>query len=175
MAKIKNSFPEKIIIINTSSGFTLVELLLYMGLLSIILVVFTNIFTAIIDMQLGAQSTSNVSQDGRYTYSRLIYDINTADTVLEPASLGSTSAILRLTKNSQEYSYSLVSDNLVMTDATSAAALNGFNTKLSNLSFQRIGNVNGKHTFRINFTITSRSQLDGTPETKIFQTTAGLR
>lgn len=169
------NYKKKINQVKIVKGFTLVELLLYMGLLSIILVVLTNIFTAIIDMQIGSQAMSNVAQDGRYVYSRLIYDINTADSVQEPLALGSTSAILTLTKSGTQYSYLLSSGNLVMSDSTAAATLNGYGTTISDLSFQRIGNVNGKHTFRINFKITAISDLDGTPETKIFQTTAGLR
>lgn len=156
-------------------GFTLVELLLYMGLLTIILGVMTSIFTAIIDMQVGAQSTSNATQDGRYIYSRLIYDINTADSVQSPLLLGSTSAVLTLTKSGTQYSYLLTSGNLVQDDGTNANALNSFGTYVSDLSFERIGNISGKHTFRIIFTVTSRAEIDGTPESKIFQTTAGLR
>jgi type II secretory pathway pseudopilin PulG len=162
-------------IVHHPKGYTLVELLLYMGLLTIILGVMLSIFTSIIDMQIGAQATSNVAQDGRFIYTRLIYDINSADSVQEPADLGQTTQILTLTKDGEQYSYLLSSGNLIQSTADGANALNGIGTTVTNLSFQRIGNEGGKHTFQIVFDITARGDIDGTPETKRFQTTAGLR
>lgn len=159
------------------AGFTLIELLVYMGLLSILLVALTTIFTAIIDTQLNAQTTSYVSQDGRYIYSRFIYDINNASSVQTPTGLGSTSASLVLTKDGVQVTYALSGNNLVMTDNTGSYTMNSFGTTISNLSFKRVGNTgvsNPKDTFQISFTV-SGNRPDSSPEVKEFQTTAGLR
>jgi type II secretory pathway pseudopilin PulG len=162
---------------NLRAGFTLVELLVYMGLLSIVLVAMTTIFTTIIDTQLNAQTTSYVSQDGRYIYSRFIHDINNATSVQAPAGLGSTSASLVLTKDGTQVTYALSGNNLVMTDNTGSYTMNSFGTTISHVSFKRVGNtgiINPKDTFQISFTV-SGNRPDSSPEVKDFQTTAGLR
>ena len=86
-------------------GFTLVEMLLYMGLLSILLLIFANIFTTILETQLSSQSTASVTQDGRFIYSRLIYDINRAQSVSLPATLGAVSPALQMQINGSAYLY----------------------------------------------------------------------
>lgn len=159
------------------SGFTLVELLVYMGLLSILLVALTTIFTAIIDTQLNAQTTSYVSQDGRYIYSRFIHDVNNASSVQTPSSLGSTSASLVFTKDGSSVTYALSGGDLVMTDNTGSYNMNSFGTAISDFSVMRVGNTgvnNPKDTFQISFTV-SGNRPDSSPEVKEFQTTAGLR
>ncbi len=92
--KKKKIINNKYLIVNSTSGFTflkkkqtgftLVELLIYMGLLTIMVLIFTDIFTSIIDNQLGSENTSNVADDGRYIYSRFIYDVNRADSIVSP-------------------------------------------------------------------------------------------
>jgi type II secretory pathway pseudopilin PulG len=159
----------------SQSGFTLVELLMYMGLLSLLLVALTTIFVAIIDTQLNAQTTSYVAQDGRYIYSRLIADIHKASSVQAPLNLGDTTNALQMTVSSSSATYSLTDGNLVMTDSSGSHIMNSFGTTVSGLTFTRIGNVNGKHTFRINFTVSGNREADSSPEVKDFQTTAGLR
>src|SRR5690242_20616871 len=66
-------------------GFTLIELLIYMGIFSILLLILTKMFTAIIDVHLESQATSSVSQDGNYIMTRLSSDIRKAKTVVLPA------------------------------------------------------------------------------------------
>lgn len=158
-----------------NSGFTLVELIIYMGLLTMLILIFTQIFTSILDNQLSSESNSQVAEDGRYIYSRFIYDVNRAQSIVTPANLGDSSNTLSLIINNQAYNYASSSGNLLLTDPTGSYALNGFGTKISNLQFTKIGNVNGKPTVRINFTIVSNISLHGVSETKSFQTTAGLR
>lgn len=154
-------------------GFTIVELVIYMGILAFILLMLTDILVAALNVQLATQSTSQVSQDGRYIYNRLIYDINNASSVSAPLNLGSTSATLALSKNSTNYTYALNNGNLQVTTPAGTDQLNSVDTQIADLQFRRIGNVAGKPTFRINFTVIGK--IKGTTDSAIFQTTAGLR
>lgn len=158
------------------AGFSLVELIVYMGILSALLVVFTDIFTSILDNELSSQRTSSVAQDGRYIYSRLIYDINRAQGIVLPANLGDTSVSLQAVIAGKLYTYALSNGNLTITDDTGTSyMLNSYDTTISGLQFTRLGNATGKHTFRINFDVTGKILMHGTTEVKSFQTTAGLR
>lgn len=156
-------------------GFTLVELLIYMGLLAVLILIFTDIFTAIIDNQLGSKNTSNVADDGRYLYSRFIYDVERATQVTEPADFGSSSAALTLVINGQNYKYSLQNNNLLITDPAGSYVLNGEGSSVSNLLFTKVGSSSAKDTVRINFTIVGNITTRGISDQQTFQTTAGLR
>ena len=157
------------------AGFTLVELLIYMGLLAVLVLVFTEIFMAIIDNQLGSKNTSNVADDGRYVYSRFIYDVERASQVTQPADFGSSSATLTLIIEGQNYTYSLSNNNLLVTDPSGSYVLNGEGSSISNLLFTKVGSPSAKDTVRINFTIVGNVTTRGISDQQTFQTTAGLR
>lgn len=161
---------------SASAGFTLVELIIYMGILSVLILTFTDIFASIIDNQLGSQDTSNVSIDGRFIYSRFIYDVNRAQSVADPTPAGSTSANLNLVINGQNYVYSLdPNNNLVLTSPDGSFSLNGEGTTVSGLLFTNVGTTSAKNTVRLNFTITGTIKTHGAIQREDFQTTAGLR
>lgn len=162
-------------IFKSKKGFTLVELAIYMGISMVILLTLTELLVAILNTKLTTQSTTGIAQDGRYIYTRFIYDINRADSVSTPANLGDTSSSLVLTIGGITYTYSIQNGNLVFTDPQGINALNGNDTQISDVTFQRIGNGNGKDTFKINYVITSKVVNKGAADTQSFQTTAGLR
>lgn len=155
-------------------GFTLVELIMSIGILAILLTILTNAFGSILDVQLDSVATSVVDQDGRYMLAKLIHDTQNASAILQPA-VGSSSAILQITMNSQNYTYSLNNGNFQITDNTGTENLNSTDTAVSGLTFQRIGIGNIYDTVRTSFVLTSRSVLRGVPETKTYQTTLGLQ
>lgn len=160
---------------NVNPGFTLVELLIYMGLLTVLVLMFTDIFITIIDNQLGSKNTSSVADDGRYIYSRFIYDIKRASQVTEPSAFGSSSATLRLVIDGQNYTYSQQSNNLLVTDPNGSYVLNGEGSSITNLLFTKVGTPSAKDTVKLNLTITGNVATRGILDQQIFQTTAGLR
>jgi len=160
---------------NARAGFSMIELSIYMGILAILILVLTDIAASILNVTLSYQSTSSVSRDGRYIYSRLIYDINRAESASQPASLGDTTQAMQLTISGKNYDYAISGDNLTLTEETGSYILNSPDTRISNLEFTRIGNTSGKHTFRINFDVISKINVNNRFETAEFQTTAGLR
>jgi len=158
-------------------GTTLIELLMYMGLLMILLGIITNIFTSALDVQSESQSTSSVEQDGRFILSRLSYDIQRAQTIVIPASLGQQAATIQLTIDGILYSYSIdSSSNLQLVNSLGTNIINSYDSNVSNFSAQRIGNAGGvEDTLKISFTLTSRTQRIGSIETRQFQTTIAKR
>jgi type II secretory pathway pseudopilin PulG len=160
---------------NGQTGFTLVELIVYMGLLSILLLVFTDIFTSILDTQLSSRNTSSVADDGRYIYSRFIYDVNRAQTIVEPSSYGVPSSQMTITIDGQNYTYSLTNNILTLTDSTGTYALNGDGSQVTSLKFTKIGATSTKDTVQINFTIQGAIPNHGIIDKEVFQTTAGIR
>ena len=157
------------------TGFTLVELIIYFGIFSFLLLILTSVFTSSLSSQLESESLSSVEQDGRFILLRLARDIQSASSITVPANPGSNSSDLQLTIDGQNYIYSLSGDNLILTNNNGVNNLNNFNTIVSDLAFSRIGNPNGKNTIKISFITTTKTNLNGVNEFKEFETTIGTR
>ena len=156
-------------------GVTIVELLLYMGLLSILIVILVDIFVSILDVQTESESFSSVTQDGRFLTSRLVNDIHNARNILVPATNGSQSATMQMVIGGITYSYAVTNGNLVLTNNFGTDVLNGYNTTVSNLLFKRYGNTNGKPTVQITFTLTGNTLQHKGVEKQDFQITGSTR
>ena len=155
-------------------GYSIVETVLYVGMLSVFIVLLTGIFISTLDIKLESESISDIQQDGRYIIAKLAYDINRAQSIEAPA-LGVTGNSLNITVNGTAESFSLSGSKLQITKNSSTDDLSGYNSLISNLTFQRLGNPNGKNNIKISFTITSLSQRTSGSESKTYQTTVGIR
>lgn len=156
-------------------GFTIVELLLYMGLLTVFMVIMTRMFTSILDVQLESVSTGAVAQDSRYLYTRLLYDVKRAASIVTPAVVGETTNSLTIMIGTVATTYTVSTDALVLINDMGVNRLNSYATRVRDLSFQRLGTGEGKHSIRIMFTIDSTTQKVSGPETKTVTTTVALR
>lgn len=164
----------------SEKGFTLVELLLYMGIFSILLVVLLQIFTSILSVHAESQATSSVNQDGSYIMARLSSDIRRASAVVIPT-LGASSNSLHITGNAIDETYALNGGNLLLTDNSTSTTdqLNSVDTT-ANINFTTLGNgsivPNSKSTVRIVLTVTSKVVRVGSGlQTETFETTVGTR
>lgn len=158
-------------------GMTLIELVLYMGLLILLISVLSSIFSAIIDVQLNSTSVSSVDQDGNFILSKLTHDVASSSATLVPLNPGTVSNTMQITINSINYTYSVNSSNnlQIVNNSTNATdVLNSYNTKVSGLTFTRIGTGGNSDTVQVSYTITSRiRERAGEYETKSFTTSLG--
>lgn len=152
----------------------MIELLMYMGLLSILVGVLSTLFVTILETQVESSATSSVDQDGRYVLARMNYDMHQAQQIVSPSSPGQTASTLQIKVNSINYTYSVNNGNLQLTIASQASNLNSTLSTISNVTFQRIGDGDNDDTIRFNFTAASKKQVHAGPETRSFQTTLGL-
>lgn len=169
-------------LIKQQRGITLVELLLYMGIFSILLMVLVELFGTIVNVNLEAQSTSAVSQDGRFILNRITYDVRQAKTFTQPASAGASGTVLQFTTSGgTTYKYWLSGNNLMLDNLTvspnTSDQLNSVGTTVSNLSFTRVQTTgtSGKNTITVSFTLTSTTRDQKGYQTENFQTTIGMR
>lgn len=157
-------------------GFTIVEIILYLGLLSIFLLVLLDLFTGSINIGLSSQSSSVLNEDNQYILSRLMYDAARADTIVTPSGLGTTSNTLVFTSGGVTYTYTLTSGNLTLSNSTTTQNLNSLDTSLTNISFKRLGNVDGKPTVQVIYTIQSNiKSTTSSIESRDMQITVGTR
>ena len=159
------------------SGFTLIELVVYMGILTILLGVLGSIFTEIVNVQLSSKSTSSVNQDGRYLLSKLLYDVKSSSNIVTPATPGTQTNTMKITINSIDYTYSVDSNSNLQVSygVNQKDVLNSYDTSLSNVTFTRIGNGGSTDTVRVSFTLTSRTRdkQGQQPDSQSFATTLG--
>lgn len=162
---------------STRKGMTLIELVIYMGMLILLISVLSSIFSAIVDVQLNSNSVSSVDQDGNYLLAKLTHDVASSSAILVPLTPGTVSNTLQLTINSINYTYSINAGNnfqIVNNSTNETNVLNSYNTKVSGLTFTRIGNGGTGDTVQVAYTITSRiKERAGEYETKSFTTSLG--
>lgn len=166
---------KQVLIKKISRGFTLVELLVYMALMSIFLLVLLDIFTTTLNFKLSSESSSAISQDASYVLAKLSYDINNAESITTPAP-GVTGSTLQLVTGGVSSTFSLSNGNLVKTIGGVSMSLNSLDTGFDSITFKNIGNAGGKPTVQIVFTIRGNIILaGGGTETKVINTTVGVR
>lgn len=155
------------------SGFTLIEILMTLGIVSILLITLTQVFSGIINLRLKNDITTTLAQDSRYLFSILEYDLVSASNVTSPATSTSGSN-LNLTSRGQNISYSY--------DGTTLSRSVGGDTvpvitesELSSFTVSRGLDLGGKPVITIQYTLTTPAVSDSPSQSRSFETTYGLR
>ena len=165
-------------ITNVQSGFSLVELLLYMAILSVFLIILTGIFTSALDVQLESESSSSEEQDGNYILAKLNYDVHRAKNISIPSSVGGSGSTLKILVDGIDYIYSIdANSNLILVNDLGTNSLNSYDSSVSSFLVWRLGNIGGiEDALKISYTIASRTKRTSGSETpRSFQTTLSLR
>src|SRR5258707_6844496 len=89
------------------NGYTLIEILLYLALLTIFLYSLTNLFIGSLDVKLETEANSAVAEDGRYLLTKLRYDITEASSITTPGAVGNAGSTLKLVSGATTYTNSL--------------------------------------------------------------------
>jgi type II secretory pathway pseudopilin PulG len=159
-----------------SAGFTLVELLMYIGIFSILTISLFQLFTLIVDTQKESESGSSVFLDGQYILNRFKYDVNRANSAnISQVGVGTSSAQFSI--GSQIFTYYLSDGDLILDTSSETASLNSIDSDVSSLNFLKVSDSKGKNqdTITISFTLTSNIIKRGGPKTENFKTTVGIR
>lgn len=160
---------------NKQRGYTLVELLIYLALISIFFVAFSSIFTTILQLKTKVYQSSPMDYNGQYLMQRLVYDIRQAETISTPANLGQTSDSLSLMINGENYTYTLVNHVIFLTNNNGSFPISDNLTNVQSISFQRIGNVDGLVSIKFNLNLESITPEEGKKQIKNFTSTVAIR
>ncbi|MFA5136496.1 MAG: hypothetical protein WC489_03820 [Patescibacteria group bacterium] len=161
--------------LNNIKGVTLVELVLYMGILSVLLVLFVDLFGTMVQRQLETESLSSVQQDGAYILSRLSHDFQNASHIDFPTTPGATADTFRLNIQSVPYDFSVSNGNLVITHESTSEQINSYDTSIVNIMVERLGDGNEGDVLHIEFTLQSKVKKQGAYEVSQFSTTQAIR
>lgn len=168
----------------STKGFTMIELLLYVGIFSILLVVLLQMFSGILATHTESQATSSVDQDGNFILARLAYDIHNASSITTPG-IGSsctwtTGSATPCQLVLSSGTYTAQSDNLTFTAGGNTDPINSVGTKITSITFSTYGNSSCsspcKPSVQISLTLQSKTMRQGgNLQTQSFQTTVGTR
>src|SRR3989344_3800829 len=136
-------------------GFTVVELLIFMGILASFLGILTQIFHSTIDVELESTSTSHVNLGAEYLITRMGYDIRRASSITTPSSAGATTSSLVIVIGGDTHTYSVDTGHLILTNSSGSDFLTGTGTTVSDFTVTRLGPSIGKSSLRVSFTLTS--------------------
>ncbi|QQS44549.1 prepilin-type N-terminal cleavage/methylation domain-containing protein [Candidatus Roizmanbacteria bacterium] len=156
-------------------GFTLVELLIFMALFSVVLVVLSSLFAATVQQQLENQGISATETDSTFIISRMQYDFDRAAAVIEPANPGDTSDTLILEIAGQEHVYELSGEILTLTTPADTYQMISPRSRVTSLSFTQIGNIDGNPTVQVQMAVTSVAENATGAETATIDTIFGIR
>lgn len=169
---------------NKQKGFTIIELIIYIGLFSTVLIILTQIITSTLNLQLENQTISTVEQDSRYILNRLNYDIPRATSITLPSVYGTAGkqTELQVTINGVINRYYLNGGNLMLDYSGNSIRLNGYDSTISNLYFTRYNSssltpVPGVNldNIQVEFVVTSKSKDKSGIQTRSFKTNLSLR
>ncbi len=141
------------------NGFTVVELLVYIGLLTVLLLVLLDIFVTTLNFKLQSESTSSLNQDARMIMANLNYNIYNSHSAVVVSSS-------KLSLDSGAKVYELSDGNLLL----NSVRLNGQNTKVDSISFTKIAD-----TIKVSYTVESLIITSGAVRTQTVDSTIGLR
>lgn len=161
----------------------MIELAIYGGLLGILLVMLSEFFVSLLNVQVVSNADTSIDQDGKYIMARMSYDVKRAKAILSP-SLGQTAATMSATITDSgtdyTYRYALTNTNLFLTVGAGAPVqLNSDGTKVTNFSVSHIGNsgqISGaKDTLQISFVLQAVATASSGLNHAQYQTTVSLR
>lgn len=156
---------------NIKNGFTLIEMLLVMGIMSILLVILTEVFGSIINTKLRSEAVTAVAQDSRYVLARLAYDISRSSAITSP-----TGNTLALQIDGVSYVYQLDGSTLTLAVAGGdPQALTGVGTRITSLNFVRT-DLGLNQGVQISMVMHPTMVIPGTPDLgRQITTTIGTR
>ncbi|EKD56483.1 MAG: hypothetical protein ACD_58C00172G0002 [uncultured bacterium] len=156
-------------------GFTLIELIIYSGILVIVLTFTGEYLYSIGQARINNAARVEVAQAAQLILNRVKYDVVNSQTIVTPAGTQPSSS-LSLNVGENLITYYLNEDILDRDFNDVADRLSSNQTKVSDLSFNRIANPSGNTTIQMRFTLTSQAQLTGGRNVQAsFQTTFSQR
>lgn len=124
-------------------GFTLIELMIYMAVLSIITVVVADSFLILNKGRAGVEAKSELNSNFRFAVEKIKRDVASADNLVSPTTTAASSTLLNLTIASSSIKYSLDSNRITrQVDAQAFEYITSDTVKINSLFFNRLENTN---------------------------------
>lgn len=137
MTKLKSFFIKSTLPLRNSSGFTLIEMIIVIGVTGLLLLIITAIYANVVQSNVNATVTNDVRANGQYMLETMVRSIRGADIITVNGSTSSsvtTSSTITVTSVGSQTTFNMATDrNLYM---NGAGGSNGSSTQLNTSSIQ---------------------------------------
>lgn len=158
----------------SQKGFSLIETIVYFTLLSIILLLLTDLFLRLSESFLESRSKGQIEIEGERAIRRMVYDIRRTDSIVNPLNPGDVSPTLELDINGITHTYSL-NNSTIQLDDGGVNSLTSNTVSVQQLTFTNISTASVKPTIKINLSLESTTTTKTGVESKDFETVVSLR
>ncbi|HUX36171.1 MAG TPA: type II secretion system protein [Candidatus Paceibacterota bacterium] len=145
---------------DSQRGFTIIELLIFSAIFSIMAISFLSVLVSSVQIQAKQNATAEVTQQSQLLLDTIQYYVQSASEVETPADTATTTLKLRMASSTIDPTYIYLSGNTVylqQTDAGAAQALTSDKVNVSNLAFTKRANSPGHDSVSVGFTIAYNS------------------
>lgn len=182
---IYKSLTTKSYILNSRKGFSLLELLIYISLISIISLVLAQLFVSISRGGASAEAQSEVNSNLRFAVDKIAQDVRSASSVSVPASAGASGSTLTLSVSGSNVAYCVVGGALRRESSggacgASSPAITADSVVADSVLFTRLENTNTVSsktiiTIEINLTMSYNSSVPEYQHSTTKKATVALR
>lgn len=161
----------------TEQGFSLIELVIYIGLVSIMLLALTSFITLLLNSRGRNQAIAEVEQQGVAVLQLLTQTTRNASAIITPAA-GSIDTALEIDTGSGQTVFSVIDDQLQLTEAGGdSIAITNDRILVSDFSVRNAtrGTSPGIVTWQVTFEYAERSGKPGYSYSRTFYGSASLR
>ena len=143
-------------IFGSNRGFTIIELLIFSAIFSIMAISFLSVLVSSVQIQMRQNATSEVTRQSQLLLDTIQYYVQTASLVETPADTATSTLKLRMASSTIDPTYIYLSGNtayLQQTDGAGAQPLTSNKVSISNLTFTKRANSPGHDSVSVGFTI----------------------
>ena len=146
----------------TQKGFTLIELILYVGISSFILLVTFLFVSQILEARTKSQAIAEVEQQGDWAMQAITQAIRNSKSPVNFPAMGAIGNYLSLTMNDVAKSptiFSLLNDAIAISEAGGGIiSLTNSNITISNLNFQNVSKTGTLGSIKFSFIVSYKNQ-----------------
>jgi Tfp pilus assembly protein PilV len=139
-------------------GFTLIEVLIFLGIFTAIMVVFLTVLISVSSVQIRNISSNEVNQQSQFLLSTIQRYVESSSLIDMPADVTTSTLKLRMARDSEDPTYIYLNtsdkDNIVylkQTNSGTPQALTTSRVKVTTLNFTKKSNPGAKDTVNISF------------------------
>lgn len=144
---------------NSRRGFTILEIVIFVGIFSIVIVGFLTVFVAVSQIQVRQAASAEVASQSQFLLQIIQYYVERSSAIDIPADVGVEQLVLRMPAPAEDPLYIFREDDRIVLDyGTSSRALTSNKVKITNITFTKRANLPGHDSVAVAFTVEYNSE-----------------
>ncbi len=152
----RNSLSSKFQVLSSARGFTIIELLIFSAIFSIVAITFLTLLVSSVQVQTRQNAAAEVNQQSQLLLDTIQYYVNSSALIEMASDAASTTLKLRMSSSTVDPTYIYMTGGTVylkQTDSGTEQPLTSNKVIVSDLSFTKRVNPGGRDSVNVNFTM----------------------